>query len=131
MDPAIQPAVRKKLEADHNCTPVFLTQAVRQPSVEHIACCVIHRYGDAGAYASKCPDVFFHPHHYLLLHHSTALWVSSCLAAPPAVQVEDLYYHKFTQGVLWPLFHCIPTNFNEALLENFQSQYEVRTNQRL
>lgn len=42
------------------------------------------------------------------------------------VQVEDLYYHKFTQGVLWPLFHCIPTNFNEALLENFQSQYEVR-----
>lgn len=41
-------------------------------------------------------------------------------------QVEDLYYHKFTQGVLWPLFHCIPTNFNEALLENFQSQYEVR-----
>lgn len=42
------------------------------------------------------------------------------------VQVEDLYYHKFTQGVLWPLFHSIPTNFNEALLENFQSQYEVR-----
>lgn len=42
------------------------------------------------------------------------------------VQVEDLYYHKFTQGVLWPLFHCIPTNFNEALLENFQGQYEVR-----
>lgn len=42
------------------------------------------------------------------------------------VQVEDLYYHQFTQGVLWPLFHCIPTNFNEALLENFQGQYEVR-----
>ncbi|CAM9666187.1 unnamed protein product [Scytosiphon promiscuus] len=66
VDPAIQPAVRKKLEADHNCTPVFLTQ-----------------------------------------------------------EVEDLYYHRFTQGVLWPLFHCIPTNFNEALLENFQSQYEA------
>lgn len=33
VDPAIQPAVRKKLEADHNCTPVFLTQEVRQQSV--------------------------------------------------------------------------------------------------
>lgn len=30
MDPAIQPAVRKKLEADHNCSPVFLTQEVRR-----------------------------------------------------------------------------------------------------
>lgn len=49
-----------------------------------------------------------------------------CLFVDMRVQVEDLYYHKFTQGVLWPLFHCIPTNFNEALLENFQSQYEVR-----
>ena len=49
----------------------------------------------------------------------------SCIVGVFA-QVEDLYYHKFTQGVLWPLFHCIPTNFNEALLENFQSQYEVR-----
>lgn len=28
VDTAIQPAVRKKLEADHNCTPVFLTQEV-------------------------------------------------------------------------------------------------------
>lgn len=29
MDPSIRPAVRKKLEADHNCTPVFLTQEVK------------------------------------------------------------------------------------------------------
>lgn len=41
-------------------------------------------------------------------------------------QVEDLYYYQFTQGVLWSLFHSIPVNFNEALLENFQGQYEVR-----
>lgn len=39
--------------------------------------------------------------------------------------MEDLYYHQFTQGVLWPLFHGIPTNFNEGLLDNFQGQYEV------
>ncbi|CAM9218096.1 unnamed protein product, partial [Ascophyllum nodosum] len=66
VDPAIQPALRRKLEADHNCTPVFLTQ-----------------------------------------------------------EVEDLYYHQFTQGVLWPLFHSIPTNSNEALLEKFQGPYEA------
>lgn len=45
------------------------------------------------------------------------------------VQVEDLYYHQFTQGVLWPLFHGIPTNFNEGLLDNFQGQYEVKHEQ--
>lgn len=48
MDPAIQPAVRKKLEADHNCTPVFLTQEVRQSSV----CC---KYCErAGAVSIRC-----------------------------------------------------------------------------
>ncbi|CAM9115789.1 unnamed protein product [Choristocarpus tenellus] len=40
-------------------------------------------------------------------------------------EVEDLYYHQFSQGVLWPLFHCIPTNFNEGLLDNFPAQYEA------
>ena len=39
VDPAIQPAVRKKLEADHNCTPVFLTQEVRRHGVEHCIMC--------------------------------------------------------------------------------------------
>lgn len=114
MDPAIQPAVRKKLEADHNCTPVFLTQEVgngvhcgRISLLTVLRRCVKCSGLDSWQsrhQAQGMPDVF---------------------PALPA-QVEDLYYHKFTQGVLWPLFHCIPTNFNEALLENFQSQYEVR-----
>lgn len=42
------------------------------------------------------------------------------------VQVEDLYYYQFSQGVLWPLFHGIANNFNEGLLDNFQGQYEVK-----
>lgn len=42
-----------------------------------------------------------------------------------SLQVEDLYYYQFSQGVLWPLLHGIATNFNEGLLDNFQGQYEV------
>jgi hypothetical protein len=34
--------------------------------------------------------------------------------------------HQFCHGVLWPLFHCINTNFfNEGLLESFMEQYEA------
>ncbi|CAM9120754.1 unnamed protein product [Sphacelaria rigidula] len=66
VDMGSRAAVRRKLENEFNCTPVFLSQ-----------------------------------------------------------EVEDLYYHQFTQGVLWPLFHGIPTNFNEGLLDNFQGQYEA------
>jgi hypothetical protein len=33
---------------------------------------------------------------------------------------------QFCHGVLWPLFHCINTNFfNEGLLESFMEQYEA------
>jgi Glycosyltransferase family 20 len=39
--------------------------------------------------------------------------------------VEALFFNQFCQGVLWPLFHCIPTNFNEGLLDNFLGQYEA------
>lgn len=62
---------------------------------------------------------------YTVSDHITTWSLDRCALHFPA-QVEDLYYHQFTQGVLWPLFHSIPTNFNEALLENFQGQYEVR-----
>ncbi|CAM9812881.1 unnamed protein product [Discosporangium mesarthrocarpum] len=66
VDAGSHAGVRKKLETEYNCTPVFLTQ-----------------------------------------------------------EVEELYYHQFSQGVLWPLFHCIPTNLNEGLLDNFTGQYEA------
>lgn len=114
MDPAIQPAVRKKLEADHNCTPVFLTQEVTQHRAES---CVLCDLWTCRRYVKWSGFVRF--------SSSDRGLVDVFLGT--AGQVEDLYYHRFTQGVLWPLFHCIPTNFNEALLENFQSQYEVRT----
>lgn len=42
MDPATRAAVRKKLEADHNCTPVFLTQEVNLADCECVQstqCC--------------------------------------------------------------------------------------------
>lgn len=35
-------------------------------------------------------------------------------------------HNQFCHGVLWPLFHCINTNFfNEGLLESFMEQYEA------
>ncbi|KAM3570514.1 hypothetical protein VYU27_007416 [Nannochloropsis oceanica] len=41
-------------------------------------------------------------------------------------EVANAYYHKFCHGVLWPLFHCINTNFfNEGLLESFMEQYDA------
>jgi trehalose 6-phosphate synthase/phosphatase len=42
-------------------------------------------------------------------------------------EVADLWHNAFCQGVLWPLFHCVPSNFNDGLLDNFQGQVEAYT----
>eukprot|EP00611_Tribonema_gayanum_P021695 TRINITY_DN4221_c0_g1_i4.p1 TRINITY_DN4221_c0_g1~~TRINITY_DN4221_c0_g1_i4.p1 ORF type:complete len:750 (-),score=199.55 TRINITY_DN4221_c0_g1_i4:3086-5335(-) len=66
VDACSRPHVRRRLDVQHDCTPVFLSE-----------------------------------------------------------DVQDLCYDQFCQGVLWPLFHCIPASLNEGLLDNFLGQYEA------
>lgn len=66
VEPSGRAGVRKRLDTEHACTPVFLSE-----------------------------------------------------------DVELLFSQQFCQGVLWPLFHCIPTNLNAGLLDNFLGQYEA------
>jgi len=40
-------------------------------------------------------------------------------------ELEGLYYRSFCNGVLWPLLHCIPTEFDESLLSMFTTQYDA------
>jgi trehalose 6-phosphate synthase/phosphatase len=68
VEKASQEGVRRRMESEHSCTPVFLPK-----------------------------------------------------------EVQDHYYDRFCCGVLWPLLHSLPINYNKALLEGFAEQFDAYT----
>ena len=42
-----------------------------------------------------------------------------------SAELEEAFYRNFCHGVLWPLLHCLPTEFDAARLETFNALYDA------